>query len=85
MGIRFQKRLKLLNGLRVNLSKSGLSWSVGRPGATVNLRKGKATGTVGLPGTGLSYRQQLGPARGGMWGKLLLLIMLFGVIVFFLL
>ncbi|MCU4121598.1 DUF4236 domain-containing protein [Variovorax sp. N23] len=55
MAFRFQKRIKILPGVRVNLSKSGVSTSIGRPGATVNLRKGKVKTTVGLPGSGLSY------------------------------
>lgn len=55
MAFRFQKRIKILPGVRVNLSKSGVSTSIGRPGATVNLRKGKMKTTVGLPGSGLSY------------------------------
>jgi len=55
MGFRFQKRIKLLPGLRINLSKSGVSTSVGTPGATVNFRKGKKKLTVGVPGSGLSY------------------------------
>lgn len=55
MGFRFQKRIKLLPGVRLNLSKSGVSTSIGGRGATVNLRKGRARATVGLPGTGLSY------------------------------
>lgn len=59
MGFRFQKRIKLLPGLRVNLSKTGISWSIGTRGAGINLRGGKVTGNVGIPGTGLSYRQRL--------------------------
>lgn len=59
MGLRFQKRITLFKGLSVNLSKSGLSWTIGRPGASVNVRSDKVAGSVGLPGTGLSYRQTL--------------------------
>lgn len=59
MGFRFQKRIRIFKGLTLNLSKSGSSWTVGRPGASVNLRGEKVTGNVGIPGTGLSYRQSL--------------------------
>jgi hypothetical protein len=59
MGFRFQKRIRIFKGLTLNLSKSGTSWTVGRPGASVNVRGEKVTGTVGAPGTGLSYRQTL--------------------------
>ncbi|MBN8749504.1 MAG: DUF4236 domain-containing protein [Variovorax sp.] len=58
MGFRFRKRIKLMPGVHLNLSKSGVSTSVGRNGATVNLRPGKIRGTVGIPGSGLSYSQE---------------------------
>lgn len=80
MGFRFQKRLRIFRGLTVNLSKSGASWSLGRPGATVNLRRGRLTGNVGIPGTGMSYRQRLLEASGSGWGKRFLAIILIGSI-----
>lgn len=55
MGFRFQKRIKILPGVRINLSKTGVSTSVGSPGATVNFRKGRSKLTLGAPGTGMSY------------------------------
>jgi hypothetical protein len=62
MGFRFRRSIRLGKGLRINLSKSGASLSVGRHGATMNLEpKGKKV-TVGLPGTGLSYSQMLSKA-----------------------
>jgi hypothetical protein len=64
MGFRFQKRIRILKGLTLNLSKSGTSWTVGGPGASVNVRGDKVTGTVGAPGTGLSYRQTLVDGSG---------------------
>lgn len=60
MGIRFRKRIKLLPGLWVNLSKSGASVSAGVKGFTVNSRRGKTRTTVGLPGTGISYSSTSG-------------------------
>jgi len=59
MGFRFQKRIRIFKGLTLNLSKSGSSWTVGRPGASVNVWDDKVTGNVGIPGTGLSYRESL--------------------------
>ena len=56
---RFRKVLSLGRFLKLNLSKTGVSASVGRPGATLNVRKDRVDGTVGVPGTGLSYRQRL--------------------------
>ena len=59
MGFLFQKRIRIFKGLTLNLSKSGSSWTVGRPGASVNIKDDKVTGNVGIPCTGLSYRQSL--------------------------
>lgn len=72
MGFRFRKSIKILPGIRLNLSRSGVSASVGRGGATVNVSKRGARGTVGAPGTGLSYSENLtassapGRPRSGM-------------------
>ncbi|MBQ9406141.1 MAG: DUF4236 domain-containing protein [Desulfovibrio sp.] len=59
MGLRFHKKLKIFPGLSVNLSKSGMSLTVGKPGACLNLSKRGSRMTVGLPGTGLSYSKFL--------------------------
>ena len=63
MGFRFRQRIKLLPGIRVNVTANGLSsLSIGGGGATVNIGKGmRITGTASLPGTGLSYQQVLHP------------------------
>lgn len=55
MGFRFHKRIKILPGVWFNLSKSGISTSIGGKGLTVNLKDGKTKTTVSIPGTGLSY------------------------------
>jgi len=60
MGFRFQKRIGLLPWLRMNLSKSGASASLGPRGADVNIGRGGVTANAGIPGTGLSYRSRLG-------------------------
>ena len=59
MGFRFRKSIKLFPGVRLNLSKTGISASVGRPGATINLSERGTHGTVGIPGTGISYSEKL--------------------------
>lgn len=81
MAFKFQKRIKVLPGVRVNLSKSGVSTSVGGKGATVNLRRAKTKVTLGIPGTGLSHstetgsRKKTAPAesdrQGGFWAGLI--------------
>lgn len=58
--MRFQKRIKILPGVRINLSKSGISTSLGRPGATVNIGAKGSKFTGGIPGTGLSHTVGLG-------------------------
>jgi len=71
-GLRFQKRIRLLPGVRINLSKSGASASVGPRGADVNIGRGGVTTNAGIPGTGVSYRRKLG-GRNGWIGVLALL------------
>lgn len=60
MGLRFRRSFKLFPGVRLNISKSGLSTSFGVRGASVNLSGRGIQGTVGIPGTGLSYSANLG-------------------------
>lgn len=56
MSFRFRKSIKLAPGVRINLTKKGVSsLSVGKRGATVNVGKKGTRGTVGIPGSGLSY------------------------------
>ena len=65
MGFRFRKRIKLFPGLWFNLSKSGVSTSIGGKGLTVNLKDGKVKTTASLPGTGMSYSGHQHTKRGG--------------------
>lgn len=61
MGLRFQRRVRLAPGVRLNLSKSGVGGSLGRTGLRVGIdATGKTYFSVGLPGTGLSYRATIG-------------------------
>lgn len=57
MGWRFSKRIKVLPGVSINLSKSGVSTSLGPRGAKVTIGHGKIRQTVGIPGTGISYTE----------------------------
>lgn len=59
MGLRFHKTLKLLPGIRLNLSKTGASLSVGGKGLTCNIGKKGTKTTIGMPGTGVSYSSYL--------------------------
>ncbi len=76
MGFRFTKRIKVIPGVTLNLSKSGISTTLGPKGARMNVggKRGPRM-TTSIPGAGLSFTQglgasqrapgaQLGPRRG---------------------
>jgi len=63
MGFRFSRRISILPGLSLNLSRSGVSLSAGVRGAHVTLGPRGTYTSVGLPGTGISYRQRIGGGR----------------------
>jgi DNA segregation ATPase FtsK/SpoIIIE-like protein len=65
MGCRFRQALRVFPGLRLNLSKSGVSTSLGTQGATLNVSTKGIRGTAGIPGSGVSYSQMVLPVRGG--------------------
>lgn len=67
MGWRFRQSFKVIPGLRLNLSASGLSASIGGAPFTVNLGPRGLTGTASIPGSGVSFRQHLafGPQHHG--------------------
>lgn len=57
---RFQRRVRLFPGLRLNLSKGGVSFSAGPRGSSLTAGRRGIYGNLGLPGTGLSKRSRLG-------------------------
>ena len=59
MSLRFRKSVNLGRGVKLNLSKSGISTSLGGRGHSVNIGRGGVRGAVGIPGIGLSYRREL--------------------------
>lgn len=65
MGFRFRKSFRA-GPFRLNLSKSGVGWSVGTKGARFTKKAGGGTrSTLSLPGTGLSYVKETGKGRSG--------------------
>jgi hypothetical protein len=60
MGWRFRHSFKVIPGVRLNLSKTGLSASIGGGPFTMNVGPRGVYGTASLPGSGISYRQKLG-------------------------
>jgi len=73
---RFRKTISVLPGVKVNLSKTGVSTSVGGKGATLNVGHGKKNVTLGIPGTGLSYRTQ---ASGQLVIAAVVVVLLIGI------
>ena len=59
MGLRFRRSLKILPGVRLNFSKSGISTTIGRRGASFNIGPRGKYLNLGLPGTGVSYRTKI--------------------------
>lgn len=55
MAIRFKKSVKIMPGVKLNVSKSGIGVSAGVKGARISVNsKGRVTRTTGIPGTGIS-------------------------------
>ena len=59
MGLRFWKRVKILPGVTINLSRGIPSVSIGPRGAKLTIGGSGTRATVGLPGTGLFYTEKL--------------------------
>lgn len=63
MGFRFKKSINV-GPFRVNLSKSGIGYSVGGKGARyTKTANGKTRTTLNIPGTGLSYVEETGKRK----------------------
>lgn len=64
MGFRFRRTIKVFPGVRLNISRSGVSTTVGVRGATVTMGMRGTAVNLGIPGSGLSYRQRIdGPTK----------------------
>lgn len=69
MAWKFRKRLTLFPGFRINLSKSGLSATVGIRGLSVNVGQNGAFLNTGIPGTGIYDRKRIGDIPGDVKDK----------------
>jgi hypothetical protein len=63
--MRYRKRITLFPGVRINISGSGISTTIGPRGASVNLGRNGAFLNTGIPGTGLYDRQRIGRSGAG--------------------
>ena len=61
MSLRFRRRIKIFPGVHLNISRSGISTSVGVRGASVTLGKRGTYANTGIPGTGISWRTRIEP------------------------
>ena len=59
MGWRYRKRIKILPGIHLNISKSGISANIGVKGANVTFGKNGTYVNTGIPGTGLYRRDKV--------------------------
>ena len=60
MGIRYRRSVKIMPGVRINFSKSGISTTIGPRGASVNIGKNGTYLNTGIPGTGIYMRERIG-------------------------
>lgn len=59
MPVRFYKKIRIFKNFYLNISRNGISFSLGERGKSLNISRQGLSGSVGLPGTGLSYRKRL--------------------------
>ena len=59
MGINFRKRISLGTGVKLNISKNGVSTTIGTKGGSVNIGKNGVYANASIPGTGLYSRQKI--------------------------
>jgi hypothetical protein len=69
VGFRFSKSIKVIPGVRLNVSSRGVGVSAGVRGARVTVGPGgRVTRTLSIPGTGLSHTSTVSRPRGGGGG-----------------
>lgn len=57
MSLRFRRSVKICNGVRLNISKTGVGLGVGPQGARMSVHSsGRKTASIGIPGTGIYYQ-----------------------------
>lgn len=61
--MKFRKRVKVFPGFHLNLSKSGISSTLGVNGASINFSKKGSYLNTGIPGTGLYDRKKIGTTQ----------------------
>ena len=64
MGFRFRRNFKVASGFRINVSKSGVSQSIGRGDARFTFGPHETRPTIGVPRSGVRYTERT-PIRQG--------------------
>lgn len=59
MAWKFRKRIKIAPGLTINVSRSGISTTIGPKGANINIGKNGTYLNTGIPGTGIYDRKRI--------------------------
>ena len=82
MGLRFYRRVSLIPGLRMNLSRHGASLSIGHRGAWYTIGPRGRRVTLGLPGTGLFWTEHFpkAPAPHAGHRMAFMLVVLVGLV-----
>lgn len=68
MPLQFRKRIKILPGVYINLSKSGVSLTLGPKGLKYNIGAKGQYVTASLPGTGVYMREKIGGSPRSITG-----------------
>ena len=63
--VKFRKKISIAPGVKLNLSKSGVSGTFGVEGASVNVGENGAFLNTGIPGTGIYDRKKSGGGSQG--------------------
>ena len=67
--MRYRKRITLAKGVRLNISKSGFSTTLGMRGLSMNVGKNGAFLNTGITGTGLYNRHNISKGSSNSSGK----------------
>ncbi|OCL86268.1 DUF4236 domain-containing protein [Arcobacter porcinus] len=59
MALRFRKSIKILPGIRVNISSKGTSLNVGPRGSSISIGKQGVYSNTSIPGIGISFRKKI--------------------------
>ena len=84
MSFRFSRRVSIIPGLRVNLSRSGASLSIGHRGAWYTVGPRGRRVTLGLPGTGLYWTERVSsaaPIHDGHRSAFVVVVIVIGLLI----